>query len=465
MLKWAKWFSREEFDKDILSPDSRIKCHLSLKNNQITYSVTKDNKVILNKSRIHLKFCGEEPLKNKFHLVRTQTKHHNETVELQWGEDRFLENNYNEAAFYLAELKAPNRIFTLRFRVFNSGLAFRYEIPPQPKFSQLSVEDEKTEFNIDLNSTVWKIPAYQPDRYEYNYEKTAVWDLENPVHTPLTIRTPNGFYLAIHEAALYNYGSMNLKLSKEKILKSDITPLSDGTKAHVELPFQTPWRVIMIANSAIELTTNRLIYVLNDPPKQDFSWVKPIKFIGIWWAMYVGEWTWAPSDRHGATTAHAREYIDAAVRLKIRGLLIEGWNDGWEGDWLKNGINNKFTIATNDFNLEEVARYARSKGVEIVGHHETVGFVDNYERQLEAAYNYYAANGIHYIKTGYAGSMLTINGRREYHHSQAGVNHYQRTIELAAKKRICLDIHEPIKGTGIERTWPNLLSREGARGQ
>ncbi len=465
MLKWAKWFSREEFDKDILSPDSRIKCHLSLKNNQITYSVTKDNKVILNKSRINLKFCGEEPLKNKFHLVRTQTKHHNETIELQWGEDRFLENNYNEAAFYLAELAPPHRIFTLRFRVFNSGLAFRYEIPPQPKFSQLSVEDEKTDFNVDLNSAVWKIPAYQPDRYEYNYEKTAVWDLENSVHTPLTIRTPNGFYLAIHEAALYNYGSMNLKLSKEKILKSDITPLSDGTKAHVELPFQTPWRVIMIANSAIELTTNRLIYVLNDPPKQDFSWVKPIKFIGIWWAMYVGEWTWAPSDRHGATTAHAREYIDAAVRLKIRGLLIEGWNDGWEGDWLKNGINNKFTIATKDFNLEEVARYARSKGIEIVGHHETVGFVDNYERQLEAAYNYYAANGIHYIKTGYAGSMLTINGRREYHHSQAGVNHYQRTIELAAKKRICLDIHEPIKGTGIERTWPNLLSREGARGQ
>ena len=181
--------------------------------------------------------------------------------------------------------------------------------------------------------------------------------------------------------------------------------------------------------------------------------------------MYVGEWTWAPGDRHGATTEHAKQYIDAAVRLGISGLLIEGWNEGWEGDWLENGVNNKFTIATSDFDLEDVASYARRNHIEIVGHHETVGFIDNYERQLEAAYNYYAANGIHYIKTGYAGSMMLINGRREYHHSQLGVRHYQKTVELAAKKHICLDIHEPIKGTGIERTWPNLLSREGARGQ
>ena len=181
--------------------------------------------------------------------------------------------------------------------------------------------------------------------------------------------------------------------------------------------------------------------------------------------MYVGEWTWAPGDRHGATTEHAKEYIDAAVRLGVAGLLIEGWNDGWEGDWLENGVNNSFTKSTPDFNLEEVTRYAKSKNIELVGHHETVGFVDNYEKQLEAAYNYYAANGVHYIKTGYAGSQITINGRKEFHHSQLGVNHYQKTVELAARKHICLDIHEPIKGTGIERTWPNLLSREGARGQ
>ena len=269
--------------------------------------------------------------------------------------------------------------------------------------------------------------------------------------------------LSLHEAALYNYGAATIKLSAENKLKTDITPLSDGTKAHVSLPFETPWRLIMIAGSAIELTTNRLIYALNDPPSQDFSWVKTLKFIGIWWAMYLGEWTWAPGERHGATTEHAKQYINDAVELGIRGLLIEGWNDGWEGNWLENGINNKFTVSTPDFNLDEVARYAREHNIELVGHHETVGFIDNYENQLEDAYNYYAINKIHYIKTGYAGSMMTINGRREYHHSQLGVNHYQKTIELAAKKHICLDIHEPIKGTGIERTWPNLLSREGAR--
>ena len=258
---------------------------------------------------------------------------------------------------------------------------------------------------------------------------------------------------------------MTLKTGADYQLLTDITPLSDQSKAHVVLPFNTPWRLIMIASSAIELTTNRVMYALNDPPEGDFSWVEPLKFIGIWWAMFVGEWTWAPGERHGATTEHAKEYIDAAVRLGIRGLLIEGWNDGWEGDWLENGINNKFTVSTPDFDLETVANYAKQNDVEIVGHHETVGFIDNYEKQLEAAYNYYVVNGIHYVKSGYAGSMMTINGHREFHHSQLGVNHYQKTVELAAKKHICLDIHEPIKGTGIERTWPNILSREGARGQ
>lgn len=459
------WFGKNEVTKDILSPNGNIKCRVVLDNGRIAYSVYKNDKIIIKPSQLGFLICGEEPLKDNLKVIRTQTKKHVETIELPWGEDRYIANNYTESAFYLTEKKNSRRIFTLRFRVFDTGVAFRYEIPPQPKFQRITIKDELTEFNVDLNTAAWKIPAYQPDRYEYNYERAIVYDLKNSVHTPLTLRTPNGYYLAIHEAALYDYGSMTIKLNDKHILKSDITPLSDGTKAHVGLPFQTPWRLIMIADSAIELTANRLMYALNDPPTKDFSWVKTLKFIGIWWAMYVGEWTWAPGERHGATTAHAKEYIDAAVRLGISGLLIEGWNEGWEGDWLENGINNKFTVATSDFNLEEVAAYATEHNVELVGHHETVGFIDNYEKQLEAAYSYYAANNIHYIKTGYAGSMMMINGRREFHHSQLGVKHYQKTVELAAKNHICLDIHEPIKGTGIERTWPNLLSREGARGQ
>lgn len=465
MAWWDRLFEKDEAEKIILSPDSRTKVKFLLKNSRIFYSIDKDNKPVVKQSELGFTIVGEEPIRDNLKLIRSNLTRHEEIIEMLWGEERFIPNNYTEAAFYLAENSKSHRIFTVRFRVFDNAVAFRYEIPPQPKFSELIIKSEDTEFNIDLNSIAWQIPAYQPDRYEYNYERTPVYDLTKSVHTPLTIKTPNGFYISIHEAALYNYGSMTIKLNHEQKLSSDITPLSDGNKAYVVLPFQTPWRLIMIASSAIELTSNRTMYCLNDSPNDDFSWVKTLKFIGIWWAMYVGEWTWAPGEKHGATTAHAKEYIDAAVRLGIKGLLIEGWNEGWEGDWLENGINNKFTVSTADFDLPGVASYAAAKGIELVGHHETVGFIDNYENQLEEAYNYYAANNIHYIKTGYAGSMLTVNGHKEYHHSQIGVNHYQKTVELAAKKHICLDIHEPIKGTGIERTWPNLLTREGARGQ
>lgn len=465
MFKWAKRSRRgDNTEKTLVSPNGRNKLKFIIKNGEIFYELLRDEKSLLGLSKLGFDLCGEAPLGTNLKLVRARTSKHSEVIELKWGEDHFIPNNYNEAVFYLAETTESHRIFTLRFRIFDNAVAFRYEIPPQPKFQRLSIADEATEFNVDLNTVAWKIPAYEPDRYEYNYEKSSVFDLEKSVHTPLTLKTPAGYYLSLHEAALYDYGSMTIKLENNK-LKADITPLSDGTKAHVNLPFETPWRLVMIADSAIELTANRTMFALNEPPHQDFSWVSTLKFIGIWWAMYVGEWTWAPGERHGATTEHAKQYIDAAVRLGISGLLIEGWNDGWEGNWLENGINNSFTKSTPDFNLEEVTRYAKSHNIEIVGHHETVGFVDNYEKQLEASYNYYLINGIHYIKTGYAGSMMLIHGRKEYHHSQLGVNHYQKTIELAAKKKIMLDIHEPIKGTGIERTFPNLLSREGARGQ
>ena len=464
MFKWAK-HQKKDAKYNIISPNNRVRCRFILENGRASYSVFRDERPIVKDSKIGFLFAGEAPLKDHFKIIRTRNQKHREIIEMPWGEDHFIDNNYNELTVYLAEYKNDQRIFTIKFRVFDNAVAFRYEIPPQPKFQRVTVEDELTEFNIDLNSAAWKIPALQPNRYEYNYEKCSVYDLSYAVHTPLTIHTPNGYYLSLHEAALYNYGSMNLKLNNDHALQADITPLSDTTKAHLELPFQTPWRLIMIADSAIELTTNRTMYALNEPPAADFSWVRTLKFIGIWWAMYVGEWTWAPGEKHGATTQHAKSYIDAAVRLGISGVLIEGWNDGWEGDWLENGINSNFTKSSPDFDLEAVAAYARNRQIELVGHHETVGFVDNYEYQLEAAYNLYAANGICYIKTGYAGSIMQIKGRKEFHHSQLGVKHYQKTIELAAKKHICLDIHEPIKGTGIERTWPNLLSREGARGQ
>ena len=465
---WSNLFGGKpklDHEQQITSPNGRIICTVKLKLGNLSYSVKKDGKIVLRDSGLGINLQGDQPLKQGLMIVRIQESKKDEAWQTIVGEQRIIRNNYNEVAFYLNETTGNGRIFTVRFRIFDDGVAFRYEIPPQPRFQRLIISDELTEFNVDANSNAWRIPAYQPDRYEYNYEKRPVYALASSVHTPLTIETPLGHYISIHEAALINYGSMTLKLNGLNRLQSDITPLSDGMRAYVDLPFNTPWRVVMVGDSPIELITNRMILNLNEPPKQDFSWIKPLKFIGIWWAMFVGDCTWAPGERHGATTEHAKEYIDAAKRLGIEGVLMEGWNDGWEGDWLQNGASTNFTKPVADLNLEEVVKYAKSRDINIVGHNETVGFIDNYERQMEDTYKYYSSIGINYIKTGYAGSMMTIQGRKEFHHSQAGVRHYQKSIELAAKYHICLDIHEPIKGTGLERTWPNVLTREGARGQ
>ena len=449
---------------EVKSPNNRVVASFMVDKGQISYFVTKDEKIVLRKSRLGLILKDAEPLADNFSVVRAYSRSTDETWKAYWGEQHVIRNNYNETAIYLEETEKPNRLLTIRFRVFDDGVAFRYEVPAQPEMENMIVADEITEFSVDTNSRSWSIPAYQPDRYEYDYVEHPVYSLTESVHTPLTIQTPVGHYISIHEAALYNYGSMTIKLNNST-LKSDITPLSDGMRAYVELPFSTPWRTITIAQDVLDLTTSRMILNLNDAPRDDFSWVSPTKFLGIWWAMYVGEWTWAPGERHGATTEHAFQYIDSCKNLGIPALLIEGWNDGWEGDWLENGVNNKFMEATPDFDMQAVASYARQNGVEIVGHHETVGYIDNYEAQLEDAYKYLAQYGIRYVKSGYAGSKMTINGHREYHHSQLGVLHYQRALELAAKYHIMLDVHEPIKGTGIERTWPNLMTREGARGQ
>ena len=450
---------------EVKSPNGRITLSFILDHGRIFYAVSKDEKVVVRRSKLGMELQDVAPLGEGLAVVRAYNRRVDNTWEAYWGEERQIRNNYNETTIYLEEVVKPARLLTLRFRAYDDGIAFRYEIPAQPELEKITILDELTEFSFDTNSKSWSIPAYQPDRYEYDYHEHRVHELHESVHTPLTILTTAGHYVAVHEAALYNYGSMTVKLNKRAALAADITPLSDGSRAHVTLPFSTPWRMMIIENDALDLTTSRMMLNLNDAPRGDFSWVKPIKFLGIWWAMYVGEWTWAPGDRHGATTEHAKEYIDYCRDLGLRGLLIEGWNDGWEGDWLQNGVNNKFMVSTPDFDMKEITDYGRENGVELIGHHETVGFVDNYESQLEDSYKYLQSYGVHYIKSGYAGSRMVINGQREFHHSQLGVLHYQRALELAAKYHIMLDVHEPIKSTGIERTWPNLMTREGARGQ
>lgn len=462
---FGDWFKKAKTDAvyEVKSPNGRVVVVFILDHGQISYYVKKDEKLILRQSKLGIALKDASPLADGFSVVRAYSKSFDETWKAYWGEQHIIRNNYNETAIYLEETEKPNRLLTIRFRAYDDGIAFRYEIPAQNEMKTMVISDELTEFAVDANSRSWSIPAYQPDRYEYNYTEKPVHQLTDSVHTPLTIDCGN-CWLAIHEAALYNYGGMTLKMNGPA-LKADITPLSDGMKAYVELPFSTPWRTIIMGHDDLDLTTSRMILNLNDPPRDDFSWVEPTKFLGIWWAMYVGEWTWAPGERHGATTEHAMQYIDSCKNLGIPGLLVEGWNDGWEGDWLENGEHNKFMEATPDFDMKIVTDYGHANGVELIGHHETVGFIDNYEKQMEDAYKYYKSMGVRYIKSGYAGSKMTINGRREFHHSQLGVLHYQKALELAAKYGIMLDVHEPIKGTGIERTWPNLMTREGARGQ
>ena len=466
-MNFFNWLLKKpatDITREMKSPNGRISATFYLEHGRISYDLKKDDKIIFRRSRLGLELKDFKAFGENLGIVRVYERDFDETWETYWGEQREIRNNYHEAAFYLEEINEPKRLITIRFRLFDDGVAFRYEIPAQNAIKHIAITDEMTEFSVDNNSYAWCIPAYQPDRYEYNYSKKAVYDLKDSIHTPLTIETTGGHYISIHEAALYNYGSMTVKLNGTA-LKSDITPLSDNVRAYVDLPFSTPWRMIIIGHDAMDLTTSRMMLNLNDPPRKDFSWVQPTKFLGIWWAMFVGEWTWAPGERHGATTEHAIDYINACKNLGIPALLIEGWNDGWEGDWLENGEHNKFTVATPDFDIKKVADYAYSNHIDLIGHHETVGFVDNYESQIEPAYQFLQNLHIRYVKSGYAGSKMTVSGRREFHHSQLGVLHYQHALELAAKYGIMLDVHEPIKGTGIERTWPNLLSREGARGQ
>ena len=462
-----KLFSKKPKEKqfEIESPDKNIKCRVRLRDGRVYYEVKKNEDLLIRESRLGFKLHGEDDLGQNLALVRTQKKSENKVWSPIVGEEKQIHNQYNETVFYLTEITEKQRLFSVRFRVFNDGVAFRYEIPPQPSFQRIIVVDELTEFNLDLNGQAWRIPAYQATKYELNYEKWPVYELRDAVHTPLTVETNSNKYLSIHEAALYNYGSMTLKLNADRRLQADITPLSDGNKAYLDLPFDSPWRVIMIADSAIELTVNRMILNLNTPPKEDFSWVKPLKFLGIWWAMYVGEWTWAEGKKHGASTEHVKQYLDWCVKLGVSGLLIEGWNNGWSGEWSMNGKFTDYLHPVADFNMEEVSEKARECNLDLIAQHETVGQIDNYERQLESAFSYLVSNGIHYVKTGYTGSKMLIAGKQEFHHSQAGVLHYQKTVELASRYQIMLNIHEPIKGTGIERTYPNILTREGAKGQ
>jgi alpha-glucosidase len=361
---------------------------------------------------------------------------------------------------------------TVVFRVYDDGLGFRYELPKQAKLGHANIADELTEFTIAEPGEAWWDPAYEWNREEYVYNRTPIEEI-GTAQTPLTVRTASGLHISFHEAALVDYSAMNLRRVGGRTLKAVLTPSSTGPKVSRETPFATPWRVIMIATDAPSLYRSaQIILNLNEPNRLgDVSWFKPMKYVGIWWDMHLDRKTWNSGPKHGATTEYTKRMIDFAARNGFGGVLVEGWNKGWDSDWFSQGDAFSFTEPYPDFDIDELARYAKSKGVELIGHHETAGNIANYEKQLGPALDLYQRLGIHAVKTGYvadAGGIQALGAdgkiHFEWHEGQVMVNHHLKVVTEAAKREIAVNPHEPVKDTGLRRTYPNWVAREGQRG-
>lgn len=461
----------------IQSPDKKITVEVTDKNNQPQYRVTKGNEEIVSLSQLGLVFAELPEFISGFTIDHHKRSSVNAQWEQPWGERRVVKDNHNELLVQFvgtdnSPVKGKPYHFTMRFRVFNDGIGFRYELPEQPGSQQVKIVDEITEFRVVPESKAWWVPARGWNRYEYIYKETTVEDIDR-VHTPFTFRLPTGTHVSIHEAALVDYAAFSLDQQRRGVLKTELTPWYDGIKVRSALPLKSSWRTIQIADQAVELLNSDLILNLNEPNKLgDVSWVNPGKYIGIWWAMHVAEKTWASGVKHGATTADTKRYIDFAAKYGFDGVLVEGWNIGWDGDWFFNGDLFSFTKNYPDFNIHELAKYAKSKGVKLIGHHETSGAVTNYRNQMADAFDLYEALEIEQVKTGYVadgGRIKRIDDkgivRHEWHHGQFMVGEYLHSITEAAKHKISINTHEPIKDTGLRRTYPNWISREGARGQ
>lgn len=439
---------------EVTSPDGTIRLAFAVDSaGRMTYSVTDGGVRLFEPSRLGFE-AAETDLGGGFAVENVSRTSVDETWTQPWGENKENRSRYNEMAVRLRNGGGVR--LTLRFRVFDDGLGFRYEYEACGADS-LRVTDELTEFRFAADGDSWTIPA-SFDTYELLYRKLPLSELAD-ANTPATFKV-GGLYGSIHEAALYDFPEMTLRKTDGLAFKSDLAPLPDGTKAHVGNKFTTAWRTVQLAPDAVGLINSSLILNLNEPSKiGDTSWIRPMKYVGVWWGMHLGVETWAMDDRHGATTENAKRHIDFAAANNIQGVLFEGWNEGWE-NW-GGSQSFDFTKPYADFDIAEIVRYARERGIEIIGHHETGGNIPDYERQLERAVKWYADLGIHNLKTGYAGGISGGNN----HHGQYMVRHYQHVVETAAKYRMTVNVHEPIKDCGIRRTWPNMMSREGARGK
>ena len=489
--------------QNVTSPNGNIALIFELADGAPTYSVNFGTKPVILSSPLGFEF-KEGTMASGFKIDDIQKSSKDETWTQPYGEERVVRNHYNELSVDLQQTNEAARRLRIVFRVFDDAIAFRYEWPEQPSLKNFEIMDELTAFRLSSDPMALWQPAYRPQASEQLYSKTRLSELlrqthlehgdsyagDNPkndpvraVTTPCTMQTDDGLYLVIHEADLTDYAAMELKPLDNNTLKCDLAPWSDGVRVRASAPSVTPWRLVMISDSLADIVENTSATTMDlNPPSKitDTSWIKPGKFVGIWWGMHLGKYTWHPSkpgvdstDGLGATTENTERYIDFAAKYGFTAVLAEGWNKGWAKDWVAHASEFSFTEPNAQFDLPGVVAYAHEKGVDFIAHHETGAVITNYEAQMEAAFALCERLGIHHVKTGYVGMEPRVNryddtGKligAEYLDGQYMVRHYRKAALLAAKYHIMLDAHEPIKDTGEQRTWPNFMSREGARGQ
>jgi alpha-glucosidase len=445
----------------LLSPDGSLKVVFTLKEGIPYYAVLRNNASLIADSRLGFELKDLAPLSRDFKLLTSSTATFDETWSQPWGEAREIRNHYNSLTVSLEEVTASKRRMSIEFRAFNDGIAFRYLIPEQPDLVEFSIMDELTEFAFVNDFSTWWIPAYGEDMdSEFLYRNNNLLELQENVATPLTMAFNDSLFVSVHEAGLIDYAGMTLSRKSGGMLRADLVPWSNGIRVQAKAPMRSPWRTVQIASTAGDLISSYLILNLNEPNKLgNVSWIKPAKYNGIWWGMHLQRQTWEGGPNHGATTDNVKKMIDFASRHNLSGVLAEGWNEGWEGDWTVNG-NFSFTKAYADYDLSELSRYAKEKNVHLIAHHETGGNVANYERQMEDAFRLLQQYDIHYLKTGYVNRLPA----GERHQGQFMVRHYHKVMETAARYKVMVDMHEPVKDTGLRRTYPNLMTREGVRG-
>jgi glucan 1,4-alpha-glucosidase len=484
-------------ENTLTATSGNVQLHFSLTASGVpNYSVSYKYKTIILPSAMGF-VCNEFPFKDGFEVVSSEKKKVNQSWKPVWGQEKSICDKHEQLIVHLRQTASPNRLLDIVFRVFDDGVGFRYEFPLQPNLKFFVVAKELTEFNLTGNHKTFWIPGdYDTNEYPYTVSKLSevdAWKLARTsldiairtapdqfaVQTPLMMKTDDGLYINIHEAALVNYPAMQLHVDRDAHkLSASLVPDVMGNKAYLRSPEHTPWRTIIVSDKATDILASRMILNLNEPSKiVDSSWIKPMKFMGVWWEMITGNSNWSysnnldsldasgsliPHNKHAANTKNVKRYIDFASKQGIKGLLVEGWNVGWE-EWFGYWKENVFDFVTPypDFDIKELAEYAKEKNVHLIMHHETSGAATNYEQQMDTAYRLMNQYGYTSVKTGYVGKIIP---RGEYHDGQWMINHYIRVAQKTADYHIMVDMHEPVRPTGLQRTYPNWLACEAARG-